>query len=109
MEKEGYKPVKLEIQSVESGKTETIVLSASDSEDIFGHDPTQSEMMLFISNHFDVSGQVYHEMAKVCKQIPRHYKLTNRIAELSKLWDICPTPNGTHGVQQSLKKGLKFD
>ena len=106
MEKEGYKPVKLEIQSIESGKTETIVLSASDSEDIFGHDPTQSElgtvnMILFIKDRFDVSGQAYHEMAKVCKQIPRHYKLTNRIAELSKLWDICPAPNGTHGVQQS--------
>ena len=112
LEKEGYKPVKLEIQSIESGKTETIVLSASDLEDIFGHDPTQIEldtvnMVLFIKDHFDVSGQAHHEMAKVCKQMPRHYKLKNRIAELNKLWDIRPTPNGTHGVQQSLKERLE--
>ena len=43
-------------------------------------------------------------MAKVCKQMPRHYKLKNRIAELNKLWHIRPTPNGTHGVQQFLKR-----
>jgi len=63
--------------------------------------------MLYIKDRFDVSGRAYHEMAKVCKEMPRHYKLKNRIVELNKLWNIRPTPNGTHGVQQSLQERLE--
>ena len=46
-------------------------------------------------------------MAKACKEMPRHYKLKNRIVELNKLWNIRPTPNGMHGVQQSLQERLE--
>ena len=31
---------------------------------------------------------------------------TQRISELNSLWDIKPTPNDTHGVQQSLEDRL---
>ena len=107
LQSEGYKPVKLEVQKIEDGKTEIISFDALESEYIFGHNPPQDEldtvnMMLFIKDRFDVSGQAYHEMAKVFKQLPRHYQLKKRIVALNTLRNIKPTPNGTHGVQQSL-------
>lgn len=63
-------------------------------------------MMLFLKDRFNVSGLAYHEMAKVCRSMPCHYKIRERIRELNQLWDIQPTPNGTCGVQQSLKDHL---
>ena len=56
-------------------------------------------MMLFVN----VAGQAYHEMRKVCKQMPTHYKVKKRIAEINTMWKNRPTPNGTVGMQQSLK------
>ena len=46
-------------------------------------------------------------MAKLCKAMPRHYKLKMKISELNHLWEIQPTPNGIVGVQQCLKKRLE--
>ena len=59
-------------------------------------------MMLHVKDKHQISGLAYHEMAKLCQQMPRHYRLKNKISELNKLWDIRPSPNGIIGVQQSL-------
>ena len=61
--------------------------------------PTQGDMdivnmMLYAKDRFSVSGSAYHEMAQACRQMPRHYKLKERIRELNQLWNISPTPNG---------------
>lgn len=62
--------------------------------------------MLYVKDRFNVSGQAYHEMASLCKQLPRHYRLKQRISELNDEWEIIPTPIGTTGVQQSLQSRL---
>ena len=62
--------------------------------------------MLFIKDWYNVSDGAYHELAKVCKEMPRQYRLRQRITELNSLWNIRPTPNNTNGVQQSLKDRL---
>ena len=64
-------------------------------------------MMLYIKDKCHVSGRAYHEMASLCQQMPRHYKLKNRIRELNSKWNIFPTPAGTTGVQQQLEERLK--
>ena len=89
---------------------ETICLAA----DIMGSDAycaTQEDfdlinMMLLIKDKHCISGRGYHEMASVCKEMPRHYKLKRRIKELNSLWNITPAPNGILGVQQSLEDRL---
>ena len=63
-------------------------------------------MLLFVKDKYDVSGRAYHELASICKQLPRHYKLQRRSSELNELWNIKPTPNNTCGVQQSLEDRL---
>ena len=112
LEKEGYVPLKLEALNTKTGDVEAIVLNPERSEEVFGQSEiTDNEldtinMLLFVKDKYDVSGRAYHEFATVCKQLPRHYKLKRRISELNTLWSIRPTPNGTCGVQQSLKDRL---
>ena len=66
----------------------------------------QLNMLLLVKDQYNVSGWAYHEMASICKRMPRHYKIKKRIQELNRLWNIKPTPNGTLGVQQSLQDRL---
>ena len=96
-----------------SSRTETIELNADNVEAMFGagammtqDDEDQINMMLLVKDRYDLSQDTYHEMAKICKEMPRHY-LLKRIAELNKLWNIRSTPNGTCGVQQTLKDRLR--
>ena len=113
MEQEGYQPLKVLALNIQTRETEMIDLRR-DLEgglqlvgESLGDDQVDIiSMMLYTKDRFNVSGLAYHEMAKLCKEMPRHYRLKNKIAELNKLWDITPTPNGVVGVQQSLKGRL---
>ena len=66
------------------------------------------DMMLYIKDWHNLSDSAYHELAKVCTQMPRQHKLRERISALNTLWKIKPTPNNTQGVQQSLKDRLEI-
>ena len=59
-----------------------------------------------IKDCYNISGNAYHELASLCRQMPRHYRLKDRISELNSKWHIFPTPEGTVGVQQSFKERL---
>jgi len=32
-------------------------------------------MMLLVKDQYQVAGSAYHEFAKICQEMPRHYKL----------------------------------
>lgn len=110
---EGYSVTQVKMVNTTTGKEEKIDLNP---EDLLGPDEnsiTESEMdtinmMLFIKDRYNISGAAYNELSQVCKGMPRHYKLKDRIRELNKLWNIKPTPNGTCGVQQSFTERLQF-
>ena len=112
LEAEGYTATKLEMRCNKTGKTETFTLDTSDllgpDESGITNDQVDTlNMMLYIKDRYNVSGGAYHEMAQICKALPRHYRLKDRVAELNKRWNIHPTPPGTSGVQQSLEERLK--
>ena len=65
-------------------------------------------MMVYVKDRYNISGDAYHEMAQLCRAMPRHYKLKDKIAELNKHWNIHPTPAGTCGIQQSLEDRLRL-
>ena len=112
LEREGLKPLVVEVYNVSSGKKEKIELNTIESLlDVEGESVGEEQrdiisMMIYVKDRYNVSGSAYHEMAKLCREMPRHYKLQKRIAELNFLWNISPTPNGVVGVQQSLKDRL---
>ena len=93
---------------------QTVFLSRSDSISLFGSvDDTSKEnlaiinMLLFVKDWYNISGEAYHELASICKALPRHYGIKQRITELNRLWNIKPTPHGTIGLQQSLRDRLQ--
>ena len=103
---QGYLPVSVTAVSMATGDKECIDLPDSALTELFTHEETIDEddvntvnMMLYLKDWHNISHEAYHELAKVCKDMPRHYKLKQKISELNSLWDIKPTPNDTHGVQ----------
>lgn len=75
-------------------------------EEVDEDDLDMINMALYLKDWYNISHDAYHELAKLSKELLRQYKLKRRISELNSLWNICPTPNDTHGVQQSLKERL---
>ncbi len=111
MEKDGLEPV---CENSKHGTTETIELGQHGSEQLLGpsehltnDDIDTLNMILYVKDRYNVSGNAYHELARLCRGLPRHYTIKKRIEELNKCWIIRPTPNGTAGVQQSLTDRLR--
>ena len=112
LELEGFIPTRLELRNVESGESHTLILNKKMCCDLFGQAGSEAsqddiDIVNMMKDKYNVSGQAYHEMRKACKQMPTHYKVKKRIAELNTMWKIRPTPNGTVGVQQSLEDRLR--
>ena len=76
---EAFTPSKLELLNNTTGEAETIQLAT----DILGpdaHSATRVDfelinMVLLIKDKHSISGRAYHEIASVCKTMPKHYKL----------------------------------
>lgn len=75
-------------------------------ESVSNDDLDMLNMILFVKDRYNISGEAYHQLARICKDLPRHWKLKRRIKELNSLWNIYPTPNGTIGIQQKLEDRL---
>ena len=100
---------------ISSGKEETIRLGDEDMTELIGHSEEVNNgaldtvnLILYLKDWYNISHGAYHELAKVCKEMPRQHKIKERISELNQLWRIFPTPNNTQGVQQSLKDRLEL-
>ena len=110
---EGYSVAQAKIVNNTTGIEETLDwdvegLLGPDEHDIPQSDKDIIDMMLYIKDKYNISGGAYQELSQLCKTMPRHYKLKDRIRELNKVWNIKPTPNGTCGVQQSFKERLEL-
>ena len=79
-----------------------------DPEEVPEEEFDKLDMAIYIKDIYNISGDAYHEMAQLFKEMPRYCKLKDRVKELNKAWNIIkPTPEGTCGVQQSFKEHLK--
>ena len=110
MTAEGYKPVK--VIAINPKNEEEVIVLHKDIESAVGEELADDErnvlsMMLYVKDRFSISGTAYHEMAKVCRAMPRHYRIKQKITELNQMWDIKPTPPGIVGVQQALEPRLR--
>ena len=81
LESEDCVPLKLTVQNRQSGVIETSVLNEEACRTVFGQEHILDQemdiinMILFVKDRFHISGQAYHELAKICKALPRHWKL----------------------------------
>ena len=109
---QGLIPIQLTVRNIDTGDEEIIDMNVEEVKAIFGENFEDEEdedfdtvnMMLMIKDTYQVSGNAYHEFARVSKQMPRHFRLKRRIAELNSLWKISPTPDGS-GVRAAVTGG----
>ena len=114
LKEQGLIPTQITMRDINTGTKETIDINVDDATELFGEDYEEADkndfdrinMMLMIKDSYNVSGNAYHEFARVAKEMPRHHKLKRRISELNSLWNISVTPDGS-GVQQSLEMRLR--
>ena len=112
LHREGYIPLTVEVKNTQTGENEKINLCSEELSELFGSEEVVTEesvdmlnMTLLIKDSYNISGGAYHELAAICKSLPRHYKIKQRIRKLNELWNIRPIPHGI-GVQQSLEQRL---
>lgn len=115
LEDEGLTPVKVIVMNNEDNQLHSITLRTDieraldvGEERISDQDMDMVTMMLYVKDKYHISGSAYHEMASLCRQMPRYYRLKQRISELNSKWNIHPTPEGTLGVQQPLEERLQY-
>lgn len=113
LEEEGLTPVKVTVMDTNLGEFRDITLRTDleralnlTGEHMNSEEVDMISMMLYVKDKYHVSGNAYHEMASLCRQMPRHYKLKEKISELNSRWNFRPTPVGTIGVQQPLMERL---
>lgn len=99
LEDEGLTPVKVVVMNKETQQLDSILLRSDiekaldvGDEQISDQDVDMITMMLYIKDKYNVSGTSYHEMASLCHEMPRHYRLKRKIAELNAQWNIHVTP-----------------
>ena len=113
IENDGLVPVSVTVLNMETNEIEKLSIRKDlevalnlSGEQIGEQEADLVSMMLYVKDRYNISGSAYHEMASLCREMPRHYRLKDRIAELNSNWNIVPTPEGTVGVQQSLQERL---
>ena len=65
-----------------------------------------TDMLLYIKEKYAISDIAYHELSMIATSLPRSCALKKRQLDLNDQFIVSPTPNGTIGVQQSLRSRL---
>ena len=61
----------------------------------------ETELALFVKDHFGLSDSAYHELCMICERLPRLCKVKQLSRHLNSQWDIKPCPDN-NSIQQSL-------
>ena len=114
MEEEGLTPIKVVALNSRTNQVEHITLRSDIkkalnvhvTENVSEKDIDMVSMMLYIKDRYNISGGAYHEMASLCRDMPRHYRLKQKITAFNSKWNIFLTPEGIVGVQQRIHERL---
>ena len=106
---------KIEIFNENTLEYETLTLvdeenieTSSQTEELTDGDIDEINLLLYNKERFNVSNEAYHELTMICKDLPRSWKIPDRIREINTKWNFFPTPGDTNGVQQSIKERLEI-
>lgn len=110
LEREGYEPLKVVVRNKQTDATETLQIGSHESEHLLGQtgDSVTSDkldmlnMILFVKDRCNVSGEAYHQLARICKELPRHWKLKRRIQELNSVENL---PDSKWNYRRSAEAG----
>ena len=104
---------KVEVYNENNQQYETINLinedeidPSSDTETITNEEIDEINLLLYTKERFNISNDAYHELSMTCKDLPRSWKVQERIKSLNRKWKLSETPGNTIGVQQNIRERL---
>jgi hypothetical protein len=105
---------KVEIFNENKQEYETIDLvndeqisTSSHTETLTNKEIDEINLLLYTKERFNLSIDAYHELSMTCKELPRSWKIQERIKALNSKWKLSKTPGDTFGIQQNIKKRLE--
>ncbi|KAJ7391497.1 hypothetical protein OS493_018546 [Desmophyllum pertusum] len=84
------------------------IKDSSQTETLTDEDIDQINLLLYTKERFNVSNEAYHELSMICKDLPRSWKVRERIKAINSKWNLSSTPGDTCGIQQSIKERLEI-
>ena len=108
-EDEGFKARSVELEIIDTGTREVVDLGSGTYSPIDMHtNSTKSNSarsVLYIKDKFSVSNEAFHELSMV-SSLPSSSQIKSVTKKLNDSFNIYSTPNGTVGVQQSLRERI---
>lgn len=105
---------KVEIFHENTQEYETLTLvdnnniqNSSRAETVTDEEIDDINLLLYTKERFNISNEAYHELSMICKELPRSWKVKERIKALNSKWNLSSTPNDTCGIQQSIEERLE--
>ena len=82
LENDGLTPVSVTVFNTETEKLENITVRKDletalqlNGEELGEQEADLVSMMLYVKDKYNISGSAYHELASLCREMPRHYRL----------------------------------
>ena len=104
LEVDGILPISVTVKHG-SGSLEEIGLNINyrKSEGSYSSTSLDVEQFLYIKERFNVSHGAYHELAMVCKNLPRRCQMQAAINDMNNKFEMKPICGGFVGFQQSIQ------
>lgn len=81
--------------------------TSSHTETLTDKEIDEINLLLYTKERFNVSNEAYNELSMTSKELPRSWRVQQRIKALNAKWNLTDTPGGTNGVQQDIKERLQ--
>ncbi len=106
----GFEPCSIKILNVDTGIHETLQIKKA----MFSHKDNSVKSVggelhssLYIKDKFCISDEAFHEICMI-PSLPKSGQVKRLAHEMNSKYEILNTPNGTIGVQQSLKSRIEI-
>ena len=85
-----------------------LFLNTTDHEELVADSDKENTVksILLVKDKYSISNAAYHELAMSERSLPRSCQIDKEVKEINQRWEVTNTPDGTTGVQISLKKKL---
>lgn len=108
-ENEGFKPHVIELENIDTHACEVLDINTSTfiEKDKSTSPAVSTRSALHIKDKYLISNKAFHELSMVTN-LPSSSKIKKLTSTLNSAYDILDIPNGIVGVQQSLRRRLRF-
>ena len=96
----------MEVRNKQNGDLLIIKAAGDESVTDTGSDDSLVNNILLVKDKYSISNAAYHELSMTEKSLPRSCRINKQAKDINQKWAVTKTPEGTVGVQISLKNKL---